>query len=105
VGTAAVVTTVTGGLVTGGLLTAGPVALVPAARGLVLAAHVPAPAVATLGVARRGVVPRTWLAVLTGARRRAGRLLGSAALSLALGGGCLLRGRLLSRGLLGSSLL
>src|SRR5690348_13099048 len=86
-----------------GLVTAGPVALVPAARGLVLAPPVPAPPVTALDVARRGVVARTRLAVLAGARRRAGRLLSSGGLSLPLGA-CLRRRRLLGRSLLSGGL-
>ena len=73
---------VTAALVAAGLVAAGLVAgLVPAARRLVLPAPVPAPPVTALRLARRALVPRTRLAVLASARRRAGGLLGCGLLS------------------------
>src|SRR5439155_19054405 len=75
-------------------ITASTVAgLVTAAGGLLVAAPVPAPPVATLRVAARRLVPCTRLGVLAAARRRAAGLLGSG------------RRRLLRRGLLGWGLL
>jgi hypothetical protein len=57
--------------------------LVTATRGLVVAAPVPAPPVATLGVAH-GLVPGTRLGVLAAALRRATRLLGTGRLGRSL---------------------
>src|SRR5260370_367649 len=65
-------------LVTAGLLTGR---LVPAAGRLVLTTPVPAPAVATLRLARRGL-PR--LSLLASALRRAARLLGTGLLGPAV---------------------
>jgi hypothetical protein len=95
---------VTAALVAAAVVTAGLLAghLVPAAQRLVVTASIPAPPVATLGLARRSLARRslarrslTRLGVLTRALRRAARLLGFGLVS-----GSLLSCARLGRGLL-----